>query len=100
MIHRLLTAIIWLFALAAFAVTGLVVFWPRDVATQQAIVQEILDLDSFQELVRQEILDGLKSEYQSQHHWGQQTERKEVRVHGKWFDPRLEKTTKEVNDGL
>ena len=89
-----------LFVVAALAVVGLWAFWPRDAATQQAMVQEILDLDSFQDLVRQEILEGLKSEYQSQHHWGQQTEKKEVKVRGKWFDPRLEKTTKEVNDGL
>lgn len=100
MIRRMLSAVIWLSVLAALAVTGLVVFWPRDLATQQAIAQQILDLDSFQELIRQEILDGLKSEYQSQHHWGQQIESKEVRVRGKWSDLRLEKTTKEVNDGL
>ncbi len=100
MIRRLLSAMVCLFAIAVMAVGGLVVLWPRDEAMQQAIAQQILDLDSFQELVRQEILDGLKSEYQSQHHWGQQTERKEVKVRGKWFDPRLEKTTKEVNDGL
>jgi hypothetical protein len=100
MIRRLLCAVVGLFLIAALAVAGLVVFWPRDAVTQQAIVQEILDLDSFQDLVRQEILDGLKSEYQSQHHWGQQTEKKEMTVRGKWFEPRLEKTDKEVNDGL
>ena len=61
--------------IGAWPVIGLAVFWQRDVATQQAIAQEILDLDSFQDLVRQEILDGLKSEYQSASiDWGQQTE--------------------------
>jgi hypothetical protein len=100
MIRRLFSAVLYLLAFAALAVVGLKVFWPHDAATQQAMVQQILDLDSFQDLVREEILAGLKSEYQSQHHWGQQTERKEVAVRGKWFEPRLEKKTKEVNDGL
>jgi hypothetical protein len=100
MIRRLLSAVFCLLAIALLAVAGAFVFWPRDAATQQAMVQEILELDSFQDLVRQEILDGLKSEYQSQHRWGQQTESKEVKVRGKWFEPHLEKTTKEVNDGL
>ncbi|HEX4142865.1 MAG TPA: hypothetical protein VHY91_04885 [Pirellulales bacterium] len=100
MIRRLISAVVCLFAIAVIAVAGLVAFWPHDQARQQAIVQQILDLDSFQDLVREEILAGLKSEYQSQHHWGQQTEKNQVRVRGKWFEPRLEKTTKEVNDGL
>ncbi|HEY1786141.1 MAG TPA: hypothetical protein VGG30_11350 [Pirellulales bacterium] len=100
MIRRLLSAVAGLLVIGAMGLAGLWVFWPRDAATQQALVQEILELDSFQDLVRQEILEGLKSEYQSQHHWGQQTESKRVKLRGKWFDPRLEKTTKEVNDGL
>jgi hypothetical protein len=100
MIRRLFSAVVCLFVVAALAVIGLKAFWPQDAATQQAMVREILDLDSFQDLVRQEILAGLKSEYQSQHHWGQQTEKKEVKVRGRWFEPRLEKTDKEVNDGL
>ncbi|HTU24778.1 MAG TPA: hypothetical protein VMF30_05245 [Pirellulales bacterium] len=100
MVRHLITAVCWLLALAALAVVGVVVWFPRDTATQQAMVQKILDLDSFQNLVREEILDGLKSEYHSQHHWGQQREAHEVRVKGKWFQPHLEHTTKEVNDGL
>ncbi len=100
MIRRWISAVVWLFAFVALAVVGLAVFWSRDEAARQAITAEILDLDGFQALVRQEILDGLKSQYQSQHHWGQQTEKREVRLKTRRFEPHLETTTKEVNDGL
>jgi hypothetical protein len=100
MIRRLFSIVFWLGVVAAAGVTGLRMFCNSDVATRQAIAQEILDLDSFQDLVRQEILDGLKPEYQSQHDWGHQTEVEKVHVRGKWFEPRLEKTPKQENDGL
>ena len=62
---------------------------------------EALDVEPFQELVRQIILDELKPEYEDRKHWGQQGRIiTGVKVTGKWFDPRIEKRTKEVNDGL
>ncbi len=100
MIRRLFWAAVWLVIIGGAGVTGLRMLSNSDVATRQTIAQEILDLDSFQNLVRQEILDGMKPEYVSQHDWGKQTEEQQVRVRGKWFAPHLEKTNKEVNDGL
>ena len=78
MIRRLFWAAVWLVIIGGAGVTGLRMLSNSDVATQQTIAQEILDLDSFQNLVRQEILDGMKPEYVSQHHWGQQTEEQQV----------------------
>jgi hypothetical protein len=92
--------VVWLVILGGAGVVGLQTLCNSDVATRQSIAQEILDLDSFQDLVRQEILDGLKPDYQSQHDWGHQTQVEETHVKGKWFQPRLEKKTEQVNDGL
>ncbi len=74
---------------------------PGDTAGQVALAQNLLDLDSFQELIRQVVLEELKPEYTSQHDWGQQRQVTEgVKLRGKWFAPRLEKTKKSKNDGL
>jgi hypothetical protein len=100
MIRRLFWGGVWLVMIGGAGVTGLRMFCNSDLATQQAITQEILDLDSFQDLVRQEILEGMKSEYVSQHDWGHQTQTEKLHVRGKWYDPHVEKTTAEVNDGL
>ncbi len=60
-----------------------------------------LDVEPFQELVRQIILDELKPQYEDNKHWGQKGRiLAGVKVTGKWFDPKIEKRTKEVNDGL
>ncbi|HWC90595.1 MAG TPA: hypothetical protein VG433_13095 [Pirellulales bacterium] len=60
-----------------------------------------IDLEPFQQLVRQIILDELKPQYEDRKHWGQKGKvLTGVKVKGKWFDPYLEKRTKEVNDGL
>ncbi len=62
---------------------------------------ESLDVQPFQDLVRQIILDELKPQYEDRKHWGQQGRViTGVKVKGKWFEPHLEKRTKEVNDGL
>ena len=74
---------------------------PGDTSGQVALAQNLLDLDSFQELIRQVVLEELKPEYTSQHDWGQQRQVTEgVKLHGKSFAPRLEKTKKSKNDGL
>jgi hypothetical protein len=60
-----------------------------------------IDVAPFQELVRQIILDELKPQYEDRKHWGQQGRViTGVKVKGKWFDPHIEKRTKQVNDGL
>ncbi len=74
---------------------------PGDTAGQVALAQDLLDLDGFQELIRQVVLEELKPEYTSQHDWGRQTEvTSGVKLRGKWFAPRLEKSKKTENDGL
>jgi hypothetical protein len=71
-----------------------------DTASQVAVVQNLLEVDEFQALIREVILEELKHEYKSQHNWGRQVEAKQVKLRGKWFEPRLDKTEAEVNDGL
>ncbi len=74
---------------------------PPDTAGQVALAQNLLDVDAFQQLIRQVVLEGLKPEYDSQHNWGHQTDATTgVKLRGKWFAPRLEKTKKAENDGL
>jgi hypothetical protein len=74
---------------------------PSDTAGQVALAQNLLDLDSFQELIRQVVLEQLKPEYVSQHNWGHQAQVTQgVALRGKWYAPRLEKKTKNANDGL
>jgi hypothetical protein len=52
-------------------------------------------------LIRQIILDELKPQYEDRKHWGQKGRViTGVKIKGKWFEPHLEKRTKEVNDGL
>ena len=87
-----------IFYVAARALEDIVV--PTDTAGQVALAQNLLDLDSFQELIRQVVLEELKPEYTSQHDWGHQAQVKKLAVRGKWFAPRLEKKTKTENDGL
>jgi hypothetical protein len=87
-----------IFYAAARALQDLV---PGDTAGQVALAQNLLDLDSFQELIRQVVLEQLKPEYTSQHNWGRQSKvTSGVAVRGKWFAPHLEKKTKNENDGL
>ncbi len=89
--------------LAAAGYVGLVVLdrlVPDDTAGQVALAQNLLGLDAFQELVRQVVLEELKPEYTSQHDWGKQKEVGGVKLRGKWYAPRLEKTEKAENDGL
>ncbi len=88
-----------IFYVAARALEDIVV--PGDTAGQVALAQNLLDVDAFQELIRQVVLEELKPEYTSQHNWGHQTQATEgVAVRGKWFAPRLVKKTKNENDGL
>ncbi len=69
--------------------------------TEPAANGATFDVEPFQELVRQVILDELKPQYEDRKHWGQQGRVVTgIKVKGKWFEPYLEKRTKEVNDGL
>ena len=73
----------------------------RECAAGRDLGEGTLDAAPFQELIRQIILDELKPQYEDRKHWGQKGRvLTGVKVKGKWFEPYLEKRTKEVNDGL
>ncbi len=74
---------------------------PAPVSTPASAATTALDAEPFQELVRQVILDELKPKYEDRKHWGQKGRViTGVKVKGRWFEPHIEKRTKEVNDGL
>jgi hypothetical protein len=59
-----------------------------------------LDAEPFQEMIRGILLKEVKDKYEDKRHWGQTKQIEQVQVRGKWFEPRIEKQTVEVNDGL
>ncbi len=59
-----------------------------------------MNVEPFQQLVRDLILRDLKEKYTDQKHWGQKAKVDRTRIKGKWFEPRLETENVEVNDGL
>jgi hypothetical protein len=102
MLHRrrFLVALLAAFAAGMPFFNGLPA-WSAEENAPPAASGDTLDAEPFQELVRQVILDELKPQYEDRKHWGQKGRViTGVKVKGKWFEPYLEKRTKEVNDGL